>query len=129
MMRTGFYRWVFGVVLFGLTGMVGAQDAPEAPKEKKPKPELVDVSVSGVIQVTESEKKGKMRKVYTLESDGQTTKLPKPPKEVSFENFTGQTVTVSGKGFVRKKGDETSTVLKKVTAVTPQVEGGAVDEG
>ena len=105
-------------------GDEGAKPAVE--KEKAPKPELQDVSVTGIISKVEEKKGEKSVVKYVLtDAQGQKMTLQNSKEGVNLDEYLDVSVKVTGKGLMTKKNDKEVVVIKKVLSVEKAADAGA----
>lgn len=125
-------------LIFGLTffNTVNAEEKPrKMPKKeakgKKTKPQLVALTVTGIISKTEIEE-NKDQTGYILTSpSGNIVTLPDPqklmnpkktaegeaPEPINLDDFLDVKVTIFGKGFTRQAKDGNKVSLKEIISI------------
>ena len=94
----------------------------KAEKATKPKPELVDLQLSGTLikkeRTVKNKKDGSEKTIamYGLKTDSGMIRLPSS-KDIDFDNLVDQEVSVSAKGFTKGEGEKAKTFVKSVSEV------------
>lgn len=110
-------------VAFSANLFAEGEDQEKPKKEAKPKPEVKDIEVSGVVEKV-SKGEGKPNAFTVKTSDGQAVTLPTKMdgKEIDLDQYVGKEVIAKGKGTTvtkkNKDGAEVNLVrFVKLTSV------------